>query len=106
MKSKKENEMSEKTYSIDLPPFVSNFLDTATEEQKKFIIKELEKFTEKNNEKRITKKILESNFPGNSFKVTLNFKSLIVKTFINGFCFWVLQISKRILRKWLRNGYQ
>jgi len=54
--------MSEKTYSIDLPPFVSNFLDTATEEQKKFIIKELEKFLEKLREEGSESKELETLF--------------------------------------------
>jgi hypothetical protein len=47
MKSKKENEMSEKTYSIDLPAEASEFLDTATEEQKKFVVEEFQKLIEK-----------------------------------------------------------
>jgi DNA-binding transcriptional regulator YhcF (GntR family) len=51
-----------KTYSIDLPPFVSNFLDTATEEQKKFIIKELEKFLEKLRAEGSESKELETLF--------------------------------------------
>ena len=44
---KKENEMSEKTYSIDLPAEASEFLDTATEEQKEFVLKEFQKLLEK-----------------------------------------------------------
>ncbi len=47
MKNKKENEMSEKTYSIDLPTEASEFLDTATEEQKKFVVEEFQKLIEK-----------------------------------------------------------
>jgi hypothetical protein len=43
MKNKKENEMSEKTYSIDLPAEASEFLDAATEEQKEFVLKEFQK---------------------------------------------------------------
>jgi hypothetical protein len=44
---KKENEMSEKTYSIVLPTEASEFLDTATEEQKKFVVEEFQKLIEK-----------------------------------------------------------
>jgi hypothetical protein len=47
MKNKKENEMSEKTYSIDLPTEASEFLDVATEEQKEFVLKEFQKLIEK-----------------------------------------------------------
>jgi len=39
--------MSEKTYSIDLPAEASEFLDTATEEQKKFVVEEFQKLIEK-----------------------------------------------------------
>ena len=44
---KKENEMSEKTYSIVLPTEASEFLDTATEEQKELVLKEFQKLIEK-----------------------------------------------------------
>ncbi len=47
MKNKKENEMSEKTYSIDLPAEASEFLDAATEEQKEFVVEEFQKLIEK-----------------------------------------------------------
>ena len=39
--------MSEKTYSIVLPTEASEFLDTATEEQKKFVVEEFQKLIEK-----------------------------------------------------------
>jgi hypothetical protein len=44
---KKENEMSEKTYSFELSQEASRILDAATEEERQFIVKELEKFLEK-----------------------------------------------------------
>ena len=44
---KKENEMSEKTYSFELSQETSRILDAATEEERQFIVKELEKFLEK-----------------------------------------------------------
>jgi hypothetical protein len=39
--------MSEKTYSIDLPTEASEFLETATEEQKELVLKEFQKLIEK-----------------------------------------------------------